>query len=113
VAGIPAQIAPGEKKRAGAVPARRKTGRQRRPRWHASRRRDERAHTLKWQSLRAVIAQRLSAALLDWEEQWWITSETVLDLPGSAMVKVELLDGPSAAAPLPRRARPRFKFKAR
>jgi hypothetical protein len=33
-----------------------------------------------------------SAVLRDREEQRWITSEMVLALPGSAMVKVELLD---------------------
>jgi hypothetical protein len=45
--------------------------------------------------------------LRDREEQRWAKSETVLLLPGSAMVKVELLDGPlmSAVAPLSRRTR--------
>jgi hypothetical protein len=46
-----------------------------------------------------------SVVLRDREEQRWITSQTVLGLPGSAMVKVELLDGPllPAVAPLSRR----------
>ncbi len=45
----------------------------------------------------------------DREEQRWAKSETVLLLPGSATVTVELLEGPllSAVAPLPRRARQR------
>ena len=50
-----------------------------------------------------------SVALRDREEQRWIASETLLALPGSAMVKVELMDGPllPAVAPLSRRARQR------
>lgn len=60
---------------------------------------------------RAIIEYDLppgdSVALRDREEQRWITSETVLSLPGLATVKVELLDGPlmAAVAPLSRRAR--------
>jgi hypothetical protein len=48
-----------------------------------------------------------SVALRDREEQRWIRSQTVLGLPGSATVTVELLDGPltSAVAPLLWRAR--------
>jgi len=34
-------------------------------------------------------------ALREREEQRWTASETVLSLPGSAMVKVELLEGPN------------------
>jgi len=47
-----------------------------------------------------------SVVLRDREEQRWITSETVLALRGSVMVKVELLDGPlmPAVAPLSRPA---------
>ena len=46
-------------------------------------------------------------AVRDREEQRWMKSETVLLLPDSAMVKVELLDGPllSSVAPLSRRPR--------
>jgi hypothetical protein len=33
-------------------------------------------------------------AVRDQEEQRWITSQTVLALPGSATVKVELLEAP-------------------
>ena len=34
-------------------------------------------------------------ALREREEQRWTASETVLSLPGSAMAKVELLEGPN------------------
>ncbi len=46
-----------------------------------------------------------SVVLRDREEQRWITSETVLGLSGSAIIKVELLNGPllPAVAPLSRR----------
>jgi hypothetical protein len=44
-------------------------------------------------------------AIRDREEQRWITSETVLALPGSATVKVELLDGPLMPAVAPKPAR--------
>jgi hypothetical protein len=58
---------------------------------------------------RVIIAYDLppgdSIVLRGREEQRWITSETVLALPGSATVKVELLDGPlmPAVVPLSRR----------
>lgn len=50
-----------------------------------------------------------SVVLRDREVQRWITSDTVLALPGPAMVKVELLDGPllPAVAPLSRQPRQR------
>ena len=52
------------------------------------------------------LPQGDNVVLRDREEQRWITSETVLALPGSAVVKVELLDGPllPPVASLSRRA---------
>jgi hypothetical protein len=55
-----------------------------------------------------------SVVLRDWEEQRWITCETVLALPDSAIVKVEVLDGPlmPAVAQLSRIGRQRAALKA-
>ena len=48
---------------------------------------------------RVIIEYNLPAgdcvALREREEQRWTASETVLSLPGSAMVKVEFLEGPN------------------
>jgi hypothetical protein len=41
--------------------------------------------------------------LRDREEQRWTASETVLSLPGSATVKVEVLEGPNDEKVRPRR----------
>jgi hypothetical protein len=48
-----------------------------------------------------------SVVVRDREEQRWTNCATVLALPGSATLKVELLDGPllAAVAPLSRRTR--------
>jgi hypothetical protein len=48
-----------------------------------------------------------SVVVRDQEEQRWTNCTTVLTLPASATVKVELVDGPllPAVAPLSRRAR--------
>jgi hypothetical protein len=60
---------------------------------------------------RAIIEYHLppgdSAVVRDREEQRGVTSETVLGLQGSAIIKVELLNGPllPAVAPLSCRAR--------
>jgi hypothetical protein len=47
-----------------------------------------------------------SVVVRDREEQRWTNCATVLALPASATMKIELLDGPllSAVAPLSRRA---------
>ena len=63
---------------------------------------------------RVIIEYDLPAGDLvvvrDREEQRWIMSETVLALPGSATVTVELFEGPLMPAVAPRKQSARGSF---